>query len=98
MGTVHLRRIRSGRPRRKSRPECEGCAGSGVRVPARPACSIPGLIPTWIVVERCDTCELFDDDLTAALSMYGVAGWFLCVNGGYHALARTRSVRRPKRR
>jgi hypothetical protein len=73
---------------------CEGCDGHGVRVPALPSCHIRGARRPWIVVERCDTCECFSDDLSAALSLYEVAGWFQCCAGGWHALADSRSRQR----
>jgi hypothetical protein len=74
---------------------CEGCGGSGVRAPAVPSCRISARRGPWIVVERCDSCELYSDDLAAALACFLVAGWFRCSSGGEHALAdsRTRNVR-----
>ena len=68
-------------------PNCESCAGQGRRAPATPACRIAALRRPWIVVERCDTCEQYEDDLSAALGAYTIAGWFRCVDGGSHALA-----------
>ena len=74
---------------------CEGCGGDGVRVPADPSCAIDGKPRAWIVVERCDTCEIFADDLAAALSSFRRAGWFRCENGGLHVLAVPRSACSP---
>ena len=73
---------------------CEGCNGDGIRAPAIPACKIPGLDLPWIVVERCDACDRFNNDLDAALSRYNLAGWFRCADGGWHALANLRSRRK----
>ena len=73
--------------------KCEGCSGRGVRTPALPSCRIDGAPRAWIVVERCDSCERFDDDYAAALSLYEAAGWFQCRDGGWHALADSRSRR-----
>lgn len=76
---------------------CEGCDGSGIRAPAVPSCRVRAWRERWIVVERCDTCERFSDDLAAALVRYRVAGWFGCESGGEHALADSRT-RIPRRR
>jgi hypothetical protein len=66
---------------------CDGCDGSGIRAPAQPSCKIEGERAPWIAVERCDTCDRYPDDLTAALSQFKVAAWFQCSDGGFHALA-----------
>jgi hypothetical protein len=66
-----------------------------VREPAVPSCRIDGAKRPWIVVERCDTCERFKDDLAAALSLFRVAGWFECRSGSFHALANAQT-RRPR--
>ena len=52
-----------------------------------PSCIIKACRALWIVVERCDTCERFADDVAAALSQFTIAGWFQCDDGGWHALA-----------
>lgn len=46
--------------------DCEACGGSGIRCPAEPSCSLPDLPVGWVVVERCDLCERYPDDLAAA--------------------------------
>ena len=46
-----------------------------------------------MIIERCDSCERFEDDLAAALSRYSTAGWFQCEDGGWHALAEPTSLR-----
>ncbi len=74
-----------------SQHECEACGGRGMFVPAIPSCSIVALKLPWIVVEKCDTCDKFADDLCASLSEFAIAGWFPCTDGGYHALADTES-------
>ena len=66
--------------------KCKACEGKGLFAPASPSCTIPAIRNPWVVVERCDSCETFPDDLTAALSLYRVAGWFLCTGGSLHAL------------
>lgn len=74
------------------RRKCRMCGGRGAFVPALPACKIDAIRTHWIVVERCDACERYEDDLDAALAFFRVAGWFKCANGGEHALADTRTV------
>lgn len=76
------------------RRKCEACGGRGIFAPARPSCRIAGETATWIIVERCDSCDAFEDDLAAALSLYRVAGWFPCQSGALHALANRRTRRR----
>jgi hypothetical protein len=76
------------------KPTCEACGGKGLFAPAHPSCRIPGLRRPWIVVERCDCCEYFSDDLIAAQSIYDVTGWFPCTSGSLHALANTRIIRK----
>lgn len=83
-------KVEAGKTTMKKR--CEGCGGSGVRAPSNPSCAIDGKPRAWIVVERCDTCERFEDDLVAALSSFSLAGWFRCENGGLHVLADPRSA------
>jgi len=73
--------------------KCGACGGNGVLFPCHPACRIPGLTRAWIVVEKCDSCDKFADDLSAALGSFEVAGWFLCADGGEHVLAHTQTQR-----
>jgi hypothetical protein len=68
-----------------TRRKCDGCNGNGVRAPALPSCRIDG-------AEH--PCERFEDDLSAALSLFRVAGWHRCRSGGMHALANVHSKRR----
>ena len=75
----------------RGKGRCDACHGRGVFFPSIPSCSIPGLEDPWIVVERCDSCEKFPDDLSAALRFFRVAGWFPCQSGGEHALADART-------
>lgn len=72
---------------------CAACGGSGILCPAVPSCNIPALVPPWIVVERCDECGKYEDDLSAALARFKIAGWFRCTDGGEHALAEQSSER-----
>lgn len=64
---------------------CDGCDGSGIRFPATPSCvfKIP---PEYTVVERCDHCERFLDDLHAAHQIDKLAHWVQCTTGGVHAI------------
>jgi hypothetical protein len=64
---------------------CEGCMGTGVRVPATPSCTIE-TDERLIVIERCDLCERFEDDYTAACSVYSDVRLVQCLNGGLHAV------------
>ena len=70
---------------------CSECGGAGVRAPATPSCPIADLGDGWIVVERCDQCELYDHDLDAAFSLFDEARWVTCESGGDHAIARAPS-------
>jgi hypothetical protein len=72
--------------------KCNACKGKGLFAPASPSCKITALRHPWIVVEKCDSCESFEDDLLAAQSLYHVAGWFPCTEGSFHALADTRTL------
>ncbi len=73
------------------RKKCQACSGDGLLAPAIPSCNIKALKYPWIVIEKCDSCDKFMDDMSAGLSKYKVVGWFLCNDGGYHALADLRS-------
>ena len=74
--------------------KCSVCGGIGLLAPAIPSCRIPALKYPWIVVEKCDSCDTFADDLSAGVSQFKVVGWFLCTDGGYHALADFRTKMR----
>jgi hypothetical protein len=66
---------------------CEGCDGSGIRFPAHPSCDLSKVIKdTEKVVERCDACELFYDDLAAAEALSSSARIVRCADGGEHAV------------
>ena len=75
----------------KVRKKCQACSGIGLLAPAIPSCHIKALQYPWIVIEKCDSCDRFNDDLSAGLSRFKIVGWFLCNDGGYHALADLRS-------
>lgn len=79
---------------RRIRNRCQACGGSGVMAPAMPSCKIPAWKEPWIVVEKCDACDRYVDDLTAASSVFQVAGWFACSNAAEHALANRHSAHR----
>lgn len=66
---------------------CEGCGGSGVRAPATPSCHIAGVQQGWMVVERCDLCQIFPDDLSAAHVVSTGARWMRCEDEGWHVIA-----------
>lgn len=68
---------------------CDGCDGSGVRWPAEPNCTIPELENSdWNIVERCDTCSRYPDNLSAAGVIYSVVKWVPCLAGGWHAVGK----------
>lgn len=69
--------------------DCEGCDGSGVRVPASPSCLL-NVVDDWIIVERCDTCQQFMSDIDAADSVFLETRWVTCASGGAHAIGRLR--------
>jgi hypothetical protein len=71
---------------------CEGCDGSGIRWPAGPSCPLPDLPAGWVVVERCDSCERFPDDLAAAAVVCGQSKWLQCESGGFHAVGLPRAA------
>ncbi len=66
--------------------DCEGCDGSGVRIPAEPSCLLPVLPEDWCVVERCDCCEKYSNDLAAGLAFSKNGEWVKCAAGGWHAI------------
>ena len=83
---------------------CAGCRGNGIRCPATPSCRLPRL-QGWTVVERCDTCERYPNDLAAAAALFLTVKWVTCANGGLHAVgkdpvrkARVRRTVRSKKR
>ena len=67
---------------------CEGCDGSGIRWPATPSCVLPATDDGWFVVERCDTCQKYEDDLAAAEALFQDAHWTNCADGGAHAVGK----------
>jgi len=73
--------------------KCYACNGSGALFPCEPSCHISALRHPWIVVEKCDSCDRFPDDLSAAMTYFRIAGWFLCTDSGEHALADARTRR-----
>ena len=73
---------------------CPACKGRGLLVATTPSCRIKAWRKPWIVVERCDACDRYLDDLEAALTLYSVVGWFTCENRGLHALADSGSKKR----
>lgn len=64
---------------------CAGCPGAGVRCPATPSCRLPRL-RGWTVVERCDTCARYPNDLAAAAALFQTVKWVTCADGGRHAV------------
>lgn len=68
---------------------CEGCDGSGIRAPAEPLCAVPMDATDWIIVERCDYCDRYSDDLVAARQVSIEARWVQCAAGGWHAVVPT---------
>ena len=80
---------------RRTGERCQACGGSGVLAPAMPSCKILAWKEPWLVVEKCDACDRYVDDLVAASSLFQVVGWFTCNSGAQHALANRRSARLP---
>jgi hypothetical protein len=75
---------------------CEGCDGSGIRCPAGPSCVIPDLDESvWTIVERCDNCELYENDFEAARVLFEVVQWVQCTEGGDHVIAQLRRQPEP---
>ena len=74
---------------------CRACDGTGVLTPAIPSCRIPARKDPWVVIEKCDACDRYADDMAAASSAFRIAGWFACNDGAQHALANRRSARLP---
>lgn len=69
------------------RGNCEACNDAGLHVPASPSCRL-GHEPGWIVVERCDACEMFADDHAAASTVFHEVQWIVCANHGDHVVGR----------
>lgn len=85
-GDSHMDRVMPG-PTDEDGGACEGCEGSGVRVPADPSCELD--VPNgWCVVERCDHCELYGSDESAALAVSEHVRVLRCEAGGKHVIAR----------
>lgn len=68
--------------------DCDACDGSGVRCPADPHCRLE-VPPGWTIVERCDLCCWYADDLTAARALFHQARWITCAAGDHHAIGAT---------
>jgi hypothetical protein len=66
---------------------CPGCQGNGIRCPATPSCQLPQL-KGWTVVERCDTCQRYPNDLAAATALFQKVKWATCADGGSHAVGK----------
>jgi hypothetical protein len=67
---------------------CENCDGSGIRAPVAPSCPLPDCPEGWVVVERCDYCDRYPDDLEAASVIFAEVRWTQCASGGWHALGK----------
>lgn len=67
---------------------CEGCDGSGIRCPAEPSCAMPDLSLGSVIVERCDYCQQYPDDLAAAEVVCDDPTLIRCESGGVHAVGR----------
>jgi hypothetical protein len=66
---------------------CEGCGGTGFRAHALPSCLFTNFPQGWQFIERCDLCEVYENDLEAAQALSGHARWIECHNGALHAVA-----------
>ncbi len=72
--------------------ECEGCDGVGIRDHSEPSCALE--IPDgWHVVERCDACDKFANDVAAAHAFYREMRTLACSHTGEHVLVREASKR-----
>lgn len=75
---------------------CEGCGASeveGIRWPAEPDCPLPEIEGSnWEIVEKCDTCNRYPDDLSAAARLFSIVRWVPCADGGWHAVGRERLI------
>jgi len=74
-----------------TKKKCTACSGIGLLAPTTPSCRIPALEYPWIVVEKCDSCDKFAEDMAAGMSQFKIVGSFLCTDGGHHVLADLRS-------
>jgi hypothetical protein len=79
-------------------PLCEGCDGSGVRPWANQSADMKNCAPHagpppegHVIVERCDTCNTYPDDLEAAKAWGDDAQWQKG-NGTAQAIARPRAT------
>lgn len=70
-------------------PRCEGCGGIGIRAPASPTCRKLLDDGNSVAIERCDLCEVYKDDLSAALTISKSARWVTCEHGGWHVVVDT---------
>lgn len=72
---------------------CSACGGKGLFSPANPSCKLE-LLKGETLVERCDACEKFRNDLDAARSLSSGPGcscrWVRCANGGTHAVIKSK--------
>ncbi len=73
--------------------QCETCNGPGIVSSAYPSCKLlvtaEELNGDWVVVERCDDCQRFIDDMNAATHFYEECVAVDCENGkDTHVLAR----------
>lgn len=67
------------------------CCEKGIRDQANPSCGFEAP-PGFVIVERCDACQLFSDDLKAAEAWGDMARWFHGECGHTHAIAKPRSA------
>lgn len=71
---------------RRDGVECEACGGTGFFYPALPNCRVTESAEV-AVVERCDQCEQFEDDLEAAMKKVDWRARFVtCCHGGLHVV------------
>ena len=79
-------------PRLAGDGECQDCGGSGFFI-SEPSCDLSQVIqPNEIVVEKCDSCNHFSDDFSAARSLSATARRVLCADGGEHAVILNSSI------
>lgn len=66
---------------------CDGCVTRlGLRFPVHVSCKFDPPLRGVEIVERCDLCDAFRDDLDAAHLVSPSARWVVCDEGHYHAV------------
>ena len=80
-------------PRLQDENGCEVCYGTGVIINAEPSCKLPPLGSGETVIEKCDNCEKFSNDIDAALSVAQEIKIIKCEERGLHVVIPQRKDR-----